>query len=439
MSHAKLPGPGFLGAVKIAYQASRNYLKPLEDIFADYGDYSGLQVGPPVAFVFHPDGIQHVLKTNFRNYVKTEDMEHLKPVLGEGLLTSEGEHWREHRKIIGPEFSNKRVEGFYPVIYRHLHTMIREWRDGVGVRDGVLNVSPPISKTTYEIAGECFFGSEVEDSAGTVYHAVEVSSRVAVRRMGSLPKLPLSFPTPEHLRLKRAVRELDEVVHRIIEQRRSNLGDKQDVLSRLIRMNLDAKAIRDEVMTLLLAGHETTSNATSWTMYLLGQHPRIQEVLREELMTKVSGEIPTLAEIPSLHMTRMVLEESMRLYPPAALIGRKSIGEDVIGGYKIAPGTKVMMVQWVTHKHPEFWRNPLEFIPERFAEGESRHPFAYFPFAAGPRECVGKTMAMLEGIVLLAAIVKNFRFEVVKDVEVKIDPLITLRPNPGVVVRISAL
>jgi cytochrome P450 len=436
MGKPQIPGPGLLRQFKLIGEFKRNYVAPMIDLFHEYGDYVELKtLAGPILFAFHPDGVEHVLKTNHKNYRKADDMEHLKPVLGEGLLTSEGELWREHRRLIAPEFQHKRMEGFYPAIDKHLRALIARWRN----EREVFDVCPSVSAMTYGIAGDCFFGAQVQGSAETVYHAVETASQVAIQRMTRPVNLPLSIPTPENRRLRSAMRALDQIVYGIIGSRRGDGEGRVDLLSRVLAIPLGEREVRDEVMTMLLAGHETTSNAVSWTLYLLARHPEAQEKLRAELSARLSGELPTLAEIKTLDYTRMVLEESMRLYSPVATIGRKALGPDMIGGFPVKKGTQVALCQWVTHRHPGFWSRPEEFMPERFDGSVKHHPFAYFPFAAGPRECVGKNLAMLEGVAILAGIVRNFRIEPSSERETRPRPLITVRPEPGVFVRLNSL
>lgn len=437
-----MPGPGLWRAIALALEFKRDYLAPMEKVFAEYGDYvsfGGKQA--PVITVFHPHAVEHVLRKNSRNYLKPMSMAELRPILGKGLLTSDGEEWKKHRQIIAPEFQHKKIESFFLVMQRHLQKMISDWHS----RTEPFDVAPEISKTTYGVAGECFFGTDLGDSSDFIYKAIEIASEVVVPRMTIPFNIPLSVPLPSHRRMRKAIREMDRIVYRIIDERMAHSSNAQDVLSRLTRINSDSGApvlsrtqIRDEVMTLLLAGHETSANALSWTLYLLGKHPSIQDKLRDEVMSVISGPIPAMSELRGLPYAKMVIEESMRLYPPAASIGRQSIAEDEIAGYPIAPNTIVNLVQWTTHRHPDFWEKPNEFIPERFANPDKIHPYAYFPFAAGPRECLGKNMAMIEAIALLAGMIRNFRFQLVSD-DVQVRPLITIRPDPGVFMRLSAV
>jgi cytochrome P450 len=439
MKAKKMPGPGIVSSLNYAFKFRRNYIEPLNQLFAEYGDYVAFTGGPPVVALFHPEAVEHVLRKNHKNYTKAVAIRELRPVLGNGLLTSEGDEWRTHRQIIGPEFQHKKIAAFFPVMQRHLASLIADW----SVAKEPLDVAPAISKTTYAIAGECFFGANIGDTSNIVYKSIETASEVAVRRMALAWNIPLDFPMPAHRRLRRAAQAMDEIVYRIIDERMQHPSDAHDVLSRLTKVNsqtgspqLNRTQIRDEVMTLLLAGHETTGNVLSWTLYLLGQHPAVQDKLRDEIRAAVTGEIPELHELPDLTYTKMVIEESMRLFPPAAAIGRQAIAEDEIAGYGVAAHTTVNLAQWITHRHPEFWVRPGEFIPERFEGADKFHPYAYFPFAAGPRECIGKHMAMVETTALLAGMIRNFQFQLISD-NVTIRPLITLRPEPGVIMKVS--
>lgn len=437
----KMPRTNRLQSIFLGMRFRRNYLEPLDELFKTYGDYVDLAGPHPVIAAFHPAAVEHVLRTNSKNYLKAPDMQELKPILGEGLLTSEGSHWREHRKLIGPEFQLKKIESFYPIMTKHLRTLLKFWKSN----DQVHDVAKDLSKTTYAIAGECFFGADVGDSAESIYRHIDLASPTIIRRMVSPWKLPLAWPLPSHRQLRRSVHELNSVVYKIIQTREANPSEAQDILSRLMRMRNEAgekhftsEDVRDEVMTLLLAGHETTANTLSWTLYLLGLNPQIQAQAREEILAKVTDEVPTLSELRTLSYSKMVIEESMRLFPPAATIGRFNIESDELGGYPIRPNTVVNLSQWVTHRHPEFWTKPEDFHPERFAKSENIHPFAYFPFALGPRECVGKNMAVIETLAILAGLLRNFEFQLMKS-DVKVKPLITIRPDPGVYMRILPL
>jgi cytochrome P450 len=414
-------------------ESRKNYIAPMERLFAEYGDFIYFHGFRDVCMVFNADAVEHVLKTNQKNYLKADDMKELRPVLGNGLLTSEGEEWRSNRRLMAPEFQHKNLQNFYGVISEHAEAMLKEWRGFIEVTD----LAPALSKATYGIAGECFFGTNLESSSKVVYDGIEASSEVAIRRMMSIFRPSYKWPFPSHLKMNRAVAAMDKVVYGIIDDRLAHPKAGEDVLSRLIKAGgLSRTQMRDEVMTLLLAGHETTANSLAWTLYLLGKHPDIQEKLRDEVTAAMAGEVPTMPELTKMPYAKMVLEESMRLIPPVAAIGRQNIEADELGGHPIKPDTKVNLVQWVIHRHPKYWDKPLEFIPERFADKSKHHPYAYFPFGGGARVCVGEHMAMMEGVALLATMIRNFRFQLARD-DVKPRPLITVRPDPGLFMKLE--
>lgn len=430
MTKPQMPGPGFFSSVAYGIKSRGNYITPMHELFVGYGNYVMFRGTRKVCVVFDPVGVEYILKTNQKNFIKSDDMKQLRPVLGNGLLISEGDEWRSNRRTVAPEFQHKSLEAFFNIIRRHTEVMLAEWRE----HDDPVDMCPLLSKATYGIAGDCFFGTNLESTAQTIYRGIEVSSEVAVRKMISAFPAPYSWPLPSHLRMRRAVEEMDKVVYGIIDERLKNPRESMDVLSRLLKVGtLNRTQIRDEVMTLLLAGHETTANGLAWTLFLLGKHPSVQEQVRDEVKAVVAGEVPTFSELARLSYTKMVLEESMRIFPPVAAFGRKNLVADQLGGFDIEPETKINLVQWIVHRHPDFWEAPEEFRPERFAK-PLPHPYAYFPFGGGARECIGRNMAMMEGVGMLAAMIRAFRFQLVND-NVKPRPMITVRPDPGVYMK----
>jgi cytochrome P450 len=442
MTNARMPGPGFFEAYRMGVAFETDYISPMQKMFTRYGDYVDLRVlGQSIVFLFHPDGVEKVSKSNAKNYGKGDRIGEMEPLLGKGLITSEGSLWLRHRKLIAPEFHQKNVELFYPTICRHLLAMMADWRK-VDTVDVVL----PLTALTYAIAGECLFGAQLESSAKTVYDAIDEASASAMYRMSHVFKLPLWAPVPLYRRANAAIRRLNQIVFDIIDERSKNDTGQVDILTRLTRVKSEGSAlsreeIRDEVMNLLLAGHETTANTLAWTLYLLALHPEIQSDLRDELKAGMSGEVPTIDELMNLGLLRRVIDESMRLYPPISIVEKKSIGADTAGGYELKPGTNVTISQYITHRHPDFWQDPEKFDPRRFEPNVSkgRHLFAYFPFGRGPRECVGQNMALLEAVIILGAFIRNFQFELVPGKAVGLKPLISLRPDPGVFLKIRGL
>ena len=291
-----------------------------------------------------------------------------------------------------------------------------------------------------EIGAEVLFGADLRTEARPFGEALGIALAEVIRRIYALLPLPLGLPSPANLRFRRALRRLHAVVEQVIARRRQSEQDHDDLLSALLQ-GLDGRALRDELVTFLLAGHETTANALVWTFHLLGRHRDVAARLRSEIGAALAGRAPTLGDLPRLGYARMVLEEAMRLYPPVWVVDRNAIAEDAIGGFRIRPGTLVMLSQYVTHRHPEFWPEPERFEPERFAPqaARGRPRFAYFPFAGGPRSCIGGQFAMTEATLLLAWLAGRFELRPVAGQPVEPDPSVTLRPRQAVPMHLTPL
>lgn len=437
-----IPFVGIWYSLKSVGEFSRNYLKPQEMLFKKYGDRVALSKVPSIILLYHPEDVQYVLKTNHKNYLKADELKELWPVLGKGLVTSDGEAWRKHRKAIAPEFSQSHMTSYHEIFVKHLEGFLRDHKN-----ENTICLNSELSRLTYNIAGECFFGAVLGDSADTIYNGIEQVSEFAIKRIARPLNIPYAWKTPSHRRIHETVEAMNKVVFDIIFKRmsESEATDKKDVLTRLTRITGDTgrpmfstEEIRDEVMTLLLAGHETTANALCWTFYLLGQSPDIQSKAREEVKLIVSGDVPTIEEIPKLKYLRQVFSESMRLYPPVPMVGRKAINKDEVNGYRVSKNSRVNLCQYITHRHPEFWAKPEEFFPEHFEDESQIYPYSYFPFGGGPRECVGRQMAMMEAICILGGLLKFFRFEQLTQ-NIVMRPLVTLRPSPDVTMKIQTV
>lgn len=435
-----VPFVGHWYSIKSIQEFSKDYLKPQEMLFKKYGDRVALARRPSIILLYHPDDIQHVLRTNHKNYLKSDELRELWPVLGRGLVTNDGDSWKKHRKAIAPEFSNTHMPAYHEIFVKHIAQFLREQK-----KQGKICLNPALSQLTYNIAGESFFGATVGESAETIYKSIDLVSEFAVKRMARPLNIPYSWKVPSHRHVHNTVAAMNEVVFGIINERVNDpdAAAKKDVLTRLTRIVGDTgqpmfsvEEIRDEVMTLLLAGHETTANALCWTFYLLGKYKDIQGRVREEVRSVMRDEIPTLEEIGQLKYTRQVLNESMRLFPPVPMLGRKAIGEDEVSGYRIPAGSRVNLSQYITHRHPEFWVEPEKFLPARFENENNIYPYSFFPFGGGPRECVGKQMAMMEAICVLASLVGSFEFELDSE-DIHMRALITLRPSPDVMMAVS--
>jgi cytochrome P450 len=402
----------------------------------DHGDAVAVRLGPiRGAVLSHPDAIEQVLVTQSRNFIKHFALRLNRLLLGNGLLVSEGDFWLRQRRLIQPAFVRQGVVGYAEVMVSHAERLLADWHDG-DTRD----LHADMTRLTLEIAARTLFGADVAGDAPEVGEALRVALARYDKRIGGIYPLPAWLPTPGNRRLLRAVRRLDEVIYRFIRERRESGADRRDVLSLLLRARdeeggrMTDRQLRDEAMTLFLAGHETTALALTWTGYLLAQHPPAHDRLLEELRAVLGGRAPEAADLPRLPFTEHVVLESMRLYPPVYAFGREALRDCEVMGYAIPARTTVFMSQWAMHRDPRWFHEPEKFLPERWADGLAQRlpKFAYFPFGGGPRLCVGNTFAMVEAVLVLATLARRFRFELAPGQEIVPWPSMTLRPKYGV-------
>lgn len=434
------PGPEGHPIVGSIPEFRKEPLTYLVQVRREYGDVVRLKAGPRIVhLVAHPDDILYVLGKNNRNYHKGSQYEKLELLLGKGLLTSEGDLWRRQRQMMNPYFHSKHLATFASMMVDTTLERLEQWEREYAAGES-FDVSTEMMRLTLTIVGKALFSRDVSDEASEVGRALPIVLKYASDRMSAFIEIPRSIPTPENRRFQEARKTLDQIVYEMIEERRQSGEDKGDLLSMLLFARdeetgegMTDTQIRDEVMTLFLAGHETTANALSWTFYLLSKYPYVERRLRGELAEVLGGHTPALEDLADLNYTRMVIEESMRLYPPVPSIGRTPIEDDEIGGYHIPTGTDVLISQYVTHRHPDFWDNPEGFDPERHTEerAESRPPFAFFPFAGGPRKCIGDNFAMMEARLVLATVAQRYQLALLPGHPVKPEPTITLRPKHG--------
>jgi cytochrome P450 len=409
---------------------------------SEYGDIISFHfMFFPGLLVNHPDYIRHVLQENHRLYSKRHfDYDVLRPVLGEGLLTSDGDFWLRQRRLIQPAFHRQRVAGFGALMVQEAQAMLQRW-EPLYRAGQALDVAEEMMRLTLTVVGRALFSVDLSNQAEAVGPAFSFINAEVAQLFRSFLPTPLKFRLP---RFQRALGELNRTVQVIIDQRRLQLARSgqagEDLLAMLIQARdehsseqMTDRQLRDEVITLLLAGHETTANALTWTWYLLSQHPQAAERLRQELAGVLAGRPPGIDDLPALPYSRMVVQEALRLYPPAWIISRKAEQDDVIGGYPIPAGTVVSLSPYVMHRHPEFWPSPEAFDPDRFdpVQAESRPAYAYFPFGGGPRLCIGRDFAMQEALLILAAMAQRFDLQLVPGHPVEPEALITLRPKYG--------
>jgi cytochrome P450 len=451
----RAPGPKGLPWFGSVLPAWRDPLSLFLESRQRYGDVVRFKFGPFQYYLVNdPNVVKHVLVDNPKGYTKSRNYLGLKVVLGEGLLTSEGDHWRRQRKLAQPAFHRDKLAGFAAQMTMATRDMLARW-SAEGTSESFC-IHAEMMRLTFRIVGLTLFSSDVDGDAKDVGHALEVAMHWANDYAESMIRVPPFIPTPANVRFKRAKKTLDDVVFRLIAERRAHAqktghfgGDLLGMLMEATeepdaaagasgeRTGMDDQQLRDEIITMILAGHETTANLLSWTFHLLSKHPDVERRVREEAQRVLGDRDPVLEDVKSLEYTRMVLEEGLRLYPPAWVFERQAIVPDRLGGYDIEPGAIIGLCPYVLHRHPDHWENPEGFDPERFRpeRAEKRPRYAYLPFGGGPRTCVGNHFAMMEAQILLAMIVREHRLELEPSHKVELDPVITLRPKHGIVVR----
>jgi cytochrome P450 len=411
---------------------------------AKLGDVTFVKLGgKPAYFLNHPDLIRDLLGTSNAKFIKGRALQRSKKLLGEGLLTSEGETHLRQRRMIQPAFHREKIITYAGVMTEYAAKMADEWQDGE-VRD----IDKEMMRLTLQIVGKTLFSANVDDEADEVGAAL-----TAIIEMFNYLLLPFSellekLPIPHARRFNRAKETLDKVIYGIINERR-NLGeDKGDLLSMLLFAQdeeggegMSDQQVRDECLTLFLAGHETTANALTWTFYLLSQNPEKLTKLHEELDRILpNGKIPSMEDLPNLKYAESVLAESMRLFPPAWAIGRLAIKEHEFGGYKVPKGALVLLSPFITHRDRRFWEDADKFIPERWEKlsvKEAGNKFIYLPFSKGVRSCIGESFAWTEGILLIATLLRKRKLYLMPEQKIGLSPLMTLRPKYGMKMRIE--
>jgi len=404
----------------------------------EYGDIVFLRfLGVPMCLLNRPDCIESVLVTQHNNFEKSKDYRALRRVLGNGLLTSEGEFWRRQRKLVQPAFHQERIAAYTEVMVAYTERMLASWKDGQG-----LDVHEAMMRLTLDIVAKTLFDTDVSREAEDVGAALQFLMGKFMRQAAFAFLLPDSIPIPTTRRLRRAVGQLDKVIYEIIRRRRASGTMSGDLLSVLLQaqddegLGMTDRQLHDEIMTLFLAGHETTANALSWTWLLLGQHPEVEEKLVEELRRVLGGRAPTASVLPRLTYTEMVLREAMRLYPPVWVIGRRALAPFRLGNYELPAETNVVMSQLITHRDAKYFPEPERFDPDRWRPNDPRNlslpRFAYFPFGGGPRVCIGAGFSMMEAVLLLATIAQNFKLTLVPGQTIEKLPSVTLRPKSGI-------
>jgi cytochrome P450 len=439
------PGPRGLSLLRVARGLRREPLPMFQHLFEQYGDMVHMSLSPErYNVLFHPRAAEHVLAHNHKNYRKGIINAQFRVLDGEGLVVSEGSFWARQRRLAQPAFHRERLAQLGGVMAKVAGETADRWRS-YAQEGRLFDIEPEMMRLTLRVAGLTLFSVDTSGDADTVRPAVDVARTYIGFRMNN-PYLPHAFPTPQRLQFARAKATLDRLVYGIIRERRRTREDPGDLLSMFLAARdeetgegMSDRQLRDEVMTMLMAGHESSAVALTWVWRLLAEHPQAQQKLHAELDKVLAGRDATVEDLPRLPYTRMVIDEALRLYPPAWGLARQAIGEDEIEGYRIHRGSMVVMVQYVAHRHPGVWDDPEAFRPERFAPGlgEDRPRFAAFPFGVGPRRCIGLHFSMMEMQLAVATLAQRYRMTMAPGQTLKLEALLSLRPIGGVKVTLE--
>lgn len=428
--------------------AVRAPIKPFEEAWRKYGDLHYFQVRDIfVPIISNPAYAQEVFVTQRDTFLKmghAPQGDVLALVLGQGLITNhDTESWLSQRRMIQPMFHKKRLAAMSDTMVSATSRMLERWE---AYSDSeLIDINTEMMKVTMDIISQTMFSSDVLEQANVVGHSIGEATHFAFSQRG-LIKIPMNWPVPKNIRFRKAMAALDEIVYDFIDKRRGHESEFDDLLSMLMEARdedtgegMTRLQLRDEVASFFAAGHETTSNALTWTLYLLSQNPDAMQKLQAEVDEVLNGRLPTFADLPNLKYSKMVLEEGMRLFPPVPIIPRYTYDETEIDGYKIPASSVVLTSVWNIHRHPDIWDDPLAFKPERFAPENSkeRHRMAFMPFGAGQRMCIGNNFAMYEGQMLLAMMVQTYNFELKEGFEPKLDLAITLQAKTGMPMRLT--
>lgn len=441
--HKLPPGPKSRIPLGNLFGFRRDSLGFLNRIAHEYGDIVQFKIGPTrIVLLNHPDFIKEVLSTQNSNFVKGRPLEMAKELLGDGLLTSEGEFHKRQSRVIQPAFHHKMMNTYAPAMIEYTSRLMNSWEDGLTV-----DMMDKMVELSTGIAGKTMFNVDIDEEAPEINQALESIMTLFGRITLPFAELLLKLPLPGTILFFRAKARLDNTIYRIINERRRNKLNNGDLLSLLLQEQnetgnsggLTDQQIRDEALTLFLTAFDTTSLALTWTWFLLSQNPQAEAELHEELDRVLQGRIPTMEDYPRLKFTRMVFTESMRMYPPIYIIAREALEHFSIGNYIVPGGTIILMSPYLIHHDSRFHQDPWKFNPHRWTErpGGQQSKYEYFPFSAGPRSCIGQHYAWLEGVLVLASIAQFWRPELVPNHPVELEQLINLRPKHGMMMKLN--
>ncbi|SEP52412.1 cytochrome P450 [Amycolatopsis saalfeldensis] len=440
------PGPPRTAMVGLLRKLAEDRLGLMTSAADRYGDAVRMAIGPKTLYFFnHPDHAKHVLADNAANYHKGIGYVQARRALGDGLLTSEGELWREQRRTIQPVFQHKRIAAQAGMVAEESAKLVARLRAKEG--GGPVDVLEELTGFTLGVLGQSLLDADL-GSFHSIGHSFEAVQDQAMFEMQSMSMVPMWVPLPKQLRFRRARKDLQLVVDRLVDDRvRGPRPDGDDVLTRLIESTaqesdhrVGEQRMRDEMITLLLAGHETTASTLGWTLYLVDRHPEVLARLHAEAVEVLGDRLPGYEDLRRLKYTAMVLNEVMRLYPPVWILPRQAQADDEVGGYHVPAGSDVLVCPYTLHRHPGFWDDPARFDPDRFHpdRSDSRPRYAFIPFGAGPRFCVGNHLGMMEATFVTAMIARDLRLAKVPGYEVVAEPMLSLRVRGGLPMSVAA-
>jgi cytochrome P450 len=437
LKHTSAPGISGLALFRLMPEFKRNTLHTFVNLADRYGDivcFRGLWTSFMLIDAQH---VEYVLQTNSRNYRKGRNYKEVAAATGNGLFVSEGDVWLRQRRLAQPAFHRQRIASFAEMMTDSCEAMLERW-EGFAERGEAVEIGAEMLRLTLGIVGKAMFSRDLSDEADMVSQSFEVIRKHTTNRIMSVIKFPASFPTPQNRRFRRAIATAERMVYDLISERRRGQGNPDDLLSLLMAARdeetgegLSDKELRDQAVTIIGAGYETTTQALAWTWYLLAKHPEIENKLHAEISNALGGRAPTFEDLPSLKYTLMVFQEAMRLYPPAWAISRAAIETDEIGGYRVPANSEILLLPYITHRHPKYWERAEEFYPEHFLPEKvaARPRFAYFPFGGGARQCIGNNFALMEAQLIIATVAQKYRLRLTDEQPIEPETSITLRPS----------
>ena len=434
------PGPKgwpLLGEIPAIRRDPLGYFATLSQRFGPVVSYA---IGrDAITLVNAPDLVKYVMQDNAENYRKSKFYRPLAPILGRGIFLAEGRPWVEQRRKLVSGFKGPRFPEMAKQVVDAADAMLMRWEGACSSGD-VIDMSAEMMHIALDGVARALFNIRVGGEHGDIYNGLTVTLSDAERRVWSPINLPRWMPTAGNRAYKDALSQLDRITRKIIEDRRTESNPPEDLLSTLIEtyQGEDDALLRDEVLSILLSGHETTANALAWVWTVLARHPEIEARVVEEADRVLGGRLPTWDDVPKLDYISRVFEETLRMYPPVWTLSREAIADDVVGGHHIPKGSTVQICPYAMHRNPDLWPEPERFDPDRFLpeEVEKRDRYSYIPFGGGPRVCLGKRFAMMEAPILIAMVVQRYTMTSLSDAPVEAEPMITLRPKGGVPVRL---